>query len=86
MYLQARALQLYAYDEQYKDCVYPYACAIDTPLPQVAEEDLYHIMLNEESKANWAVAPPPDEKNHAFKEYPDISLEQWHKQHNVYIQ
>ncbi|ORZ00601.1 Mss4-like protein [Syncephalastrum racemosum] len=75
---------LYAYDKQWADCVYPMACAIDTPLPAVDPKDIYHIMLNENSKANWAVAPEPNPDKHAFSEYPDVSLEQWHKANNYY--
>ncbi|KAL9546715.1 hypothetical protein MBANPS3_006522 [Mucor bainieri] len=74
---------LYAYDKKWSAFVYPYACAIDTPLPELDPKDVYHIMLD--SKANWAETPKPDEKHHAFKEYPDCSLEDWHKANKQYI-
>lgn len=77
---------LYAYDKKYADYVYPMACAIDTPLPVVEPKDAYSIMLNEESKANWAEAPEPDPAKHAFTEYPDVSIEEWHKKNNRYIE
>ncbi|KAI8141020.1 Mss4-like protein [Fennellomyces sp. T-0311] len=76
---------LYAYCEEYADYVYPFASAIDTPLPKVEYKDIYHIMLNGDSKANWAIAPEVDEAKHAFGEYPDVSLEDWHKQNNRFI-
>lgn len=39
-----------------------------------------------DSKANWAEAPKPGSKDvHAFEEYPDCSLEQWHKEHNKFV-
>lgn len=74
---------LYAYDKKWSEFVYPYACAIDTPLPELDSKDVYHIMLD--SKANWVQAPKADEKQHAFKEYPDCSLEDWHKNNKQYI-
>ena len=76
---------LYAYCEEYADFIYPMACAIDTPLPFVEYKDIYHIMLNKDSKANWAIAPEPNPEKHAFSEYPDVSLEDWHKNNNRYV-
>ncbi|KAI7881827.1 hypothetical protein K492DRAFT_230151 [Lichtheimia hyalospora FSU 10163] len=76
---------LYAYDKSYAEFIYPLACSIDTPLPYVDYNDVYHIMLNDESKANWAIAPNPDPSKHAFTEYPDVSLEQWHKDNKRFI-
>lgn len=76
---------LYAYDKSYAEYIYPLACSIDTPLPYVDYNDVYHIMLNDESKANWAIAPSPDPSRHAFAVYPDVSLEQWHKDNKRYL-
>ncbi|KAI9273010.1 Mss4-like protein [Phascolomyces articulosus] len=76
---------LYAYCEEYADVIYPMACAIDTPLPPVDSKDVYHIMLNKDSKANWAIAPEPNHEKHAFAQYPDVSLEDWHKQNNRFL-
>ncbi|OBZ80726.1 putative glutathione-dependent formaldehyde-activating enzyme [Choanephora cucurbitarum] len=70
---------LYAYDKKYADYVYPFASAIDTPLPELENTEIYHIMLG--SKANWVPAP----KHNKFNEYPDCSLEQWHKNNNKYF-
>ncbi|GAA5795909.1 Mss4-like protein [Helicostylum pulchrum] len=76
---------LYAYDKQFGEFVYPFASAIDTPLPEVEPAtEVYHIMLN--SKANWVTAPKPGTEGvHVYEEYPDCSLEQWHKQRNKFI-
>lgn len=76
---------LYAYDKQWAEWVYPFASAIDTPLPELdPETDVYSILLD--SKANWVEAPEPNPENHAFKEYPDCSLEQWHKYNKKYVE
>ncbi|KAI7851757.1 Mss4-like protein [Circinella umbellata] len=76
---------LYAYCEEYADSIYPMACAIDTPLPFVEYKDIYHIMLNKDSKANWVIAPEMNPEKHAFSDYPDVSLEDWHKKNNRYV-
>ncbi|CAO3657476.1 unnamed protein product [Mucor hiemalis] len=73
---------LYAYDKKYKEFVYPFASAIDTPLPKVnPQSEAYHIM--QKSKANWVSVP--SSAQHTFNEYPDCSLEEWHKANNHFI-
>jgi hypothetical protein len=64
--------------------VFPYSSAIDTPLPKVDEDKINHIMLD--SKADWIPAPKPDPSKNAFTEYPNMSLEDWHKTFNHYIE
>ncbi|GAB5588604.1 hypothetical protein Unana1_03504 [Umbelopsis nana] len=76
---------LFAYDKQYTEYVYPYASAIDTPLPEPKPDDIYRIMLNDKSKCNWATTPKPDERRN-FLLYPDTSLEDWHKDHHQFIE
>lgn len=76
---------LFAYDKQYAEYVYPYASAIDTPLPEPKPDDIYRIMLNDKSKCNWATTPKPDERRN-FLLYPDTSLEDWHKAHHQFIE
>jgi hypothetical protein len=39
-------------------------------------------MLN--SKANWCSVPK--DNKHLFEEYPDCSLEQWHKDNKKYVE
>lgn len=48
-YCRKCGCHLWAYDESYKQWVYPYAGAIDTPLP--TPPCSVHIMLN--SKSSW---------------------------------
>ncbi|KAG2194788.1 hypothetical protein INT47_004119 [Mucor saturninus] len=76
---------LYAYDKQWAEWVYPFASAIDTPLPQLdPKTQVYKIMLD--SKANWVDVPDPSKEAHAFEAYPDCSIEQWHKDNGQYIE
>lgn len=74
---------LYAYDKEWAQWCYPFASCIDTPLPKMdATTDCYHIMQN--SKPDWV--PVPKGAKHIFEEYPDCSLEDWHKQHKQFIE
>ena len=41
----------------------------------------YHIMLN--SKAPWAYVPEQSEGHHRFDEYPDSSIEDWHRERGL---
>ncbi|CEP14228.1 hypothetical protein [Parasitella parasitica] len=74
---------LYAYDKKWSSFVYPFASAIDTLLPELDPKEAYHIMLD--SKAKWVAAPQPNDQHHAFSEYPDCSLEDWHKEKGYYV-
>ena len=70
---------LWVSDPRWAEWVYPFASAIDTPLPKPRE--IAHIMLD--SKAPW-VEVPGGKRNHKFAEYPDQSIEDWHKTRGVY--
>ncbi len=71
---------LFVSDPRWPELVHPHASAIDTPLPQPTERA--HIML--ESKASWVRVPEgPGEKH--FPEYPDQSIEDWHKTRGLYL-
>ena len=59
---------------------YPFASAIDTPLPK--PKRITCIMLN--YKANWARVPDPKEAD-LFDEYPDVSVESWHKKNRAWV-
>ncbi|KAI8968264.1 Mss4-like protein [Mycotypha africana] len=73
---------LYAHDPKYEDYIYPYASAIDTPLPELdPQADVYHIMIG--SKADWVNVN--DNNKHVFNEYPDCSLEEWHKKNDRFV-
>ncbi len=74
---------LWAYSEEWKDWVYPYASAIDTDLPEPPH--LYHIMLG--SKAPWVTVLKKNEKDdRLFERYPDIGIEDWHKKHGLTVE
>jgi len=70
---------LWAFDKRYSDWVYPYASAIDTPLPEPPERN--HIMID--FKKPWIIIPP-GEKDHQYARYPNKGIEQWHRDHNIY--
>jgi hypothetical protein len=76
---------LFAYDKQWAEWCYPYASAIDTDLPVPKPEDIHRLMLNKKSKCNWADTPPIDNKRN-FSEYPNTSLEDWHKNNHQFIE
>ena len=58
---------------------YPMASAIDTPLPKPQSRN--HIMLN--YAPDW-VHVPTDGAHYA--EYPERSLEQWHKDNSCFVE
>lgn len=69
---------LWLYSPAYPELVYPFASAIDTPLPKPPER--YHIMLD--YAAPWVEIPEgPNERR--FPRYPDESLEDWHRRHGL---
>lgn len=69
---------LWVWDPRWPDLVHPFASAIDTPLPEPPEQ--VHMMLG--SKASWVRDDSrPGEARH--DEYPDVSLEDWHKAHGL---
>ena len=65
---------LWVYDPDWPELVHPFASAVDTPLPSPPET--VHIMLD--SKAGWAEVPDGAAHRH-FTEYPDQSIEDWHR-------
>lgn len=69
---------LWAFDPRWPDLLHPHASAIDTPLPEPPE--IVHLMLG--SRANWVVVPEGGGHRH-FDEYPDESLEEWHRRHGM---
>jgi hypothetical protein len=69
---------LWLWDPRWPELVHPFASAIDSKLPKAPSHQ--HIMLD--SKADWV---PVEAKrgDRKFKEYPDQSLEDWHKSHGL---
>jgi len=59
--------------------VYPWATAIDTPLPKPPET--FHINLNQ--AAPWAEVPQ-GENHRRFDAVPPESIEEWHRRHGLY--
>jgi hypothetical protein len=72
---------LFIADPSWPQWVYPFASAIDTALP--APKDRVHILLD--SKPAW-VRVPAGKHDERFDEYPDQSIEAWHKAHGVYVE
>lgn len=70
---------LWLYDPRWPDWIYPLASAIDTELP--SPPDRVHLMLG--SKASWVPVPDESPEDAHFAEYPDGSVEQWHKDRNL---
>ena len=71
---------LWAFDPRWPEWVYPFASAIDTPLPKTPERQ--HIMLS--YAAPW-VAVPKGKRDMHFKEYPEEAIIDWHKQRNLLL-
>ncbi len=70
---------LWAYDPSWPELVHPFASAVDTALPVPPET--VHILLD--SKANWVEAPARPNDRH-FAEYPDESIEDWHRSRGLW--
>jgi hypothetical protein len=69
---------LWLWDPRWPELVHPFASAIDTALPEAPEQ--VHIMLG--SKAGW-VRLDAREGEARFDEYPDQSLEDWHRERGL---
>ncbi len=69
---------LWLFSPSYPDLVHPHASAVDTPLPKPPER--VHIMLN--SAAPWCLVPTGEGERH-FPEFPEESLEEWHRRHGL---
>jgi hypothetical protein len=69
---------LWLWDPRWPELIHPFASAIDSKLPTAPEH--VHILLD--SKADWA---PVDARSgdRKFAEYPDQSLEDWHRAHGL---
>jgi hypothetical protein len=67
------AAALWIWDRRWAESVYPFASAIDTPLPLPRERQL--IFLG--SRANWAEVPGR-KGDRRFQKYPKESIRDWH--------
>ena len=70
---------LWVFDPRWPEYVHPFASAIDTELPSTLER--CHIMTDFAPK--W-VSIPGGKRNPHFAEYPDRSLEEWHRTRGLY--
>jgi hypothetical protein len=69
---------LWVWDPRWPELIHPFASAIDSRLPKAPKH--VHILLD--SKADWV---PVDAKagDQKCDEYPDQSLEDWHRAHGL---
>lgn len=74
------ASALWVFSPDYPDLLHPFASAIDSDLPRAPA--LVHMMLG--SKASW-VEPDIGTGDQCFDEYPDVTLEQWHRTRGLWI-
>lgn len=69
------ASALYVWDKRWPEWVYPFASAIDTPLPKARARQL--IFLG--SRAGWAHVPT----GKRFKAYPREAIIDWHRKRRL---
>ena len=61
--------------------MHPFASAIDTKLPKAPSS--VHLLLRD--KASW-VEPQIGPNDDRFDGYPELSIEDWHKKHGLWIE
>jgi hypothetical protein len=71
---------LWLYDPTWPELVHPFASAIDTELPVPPEK--VHLMLR--FKPAWVV-PDIGPNDRTFQEYPEQSIEDWHKSRGLWV-
>ena len=69
---------LWLFDPRWAEWIYPFASAIDTPLPKPPQT--VHIMLD--YAASWVEVPHGKHDVH-FKQYPKEAIVDWHKRHQL---
>jgi hypothetical protein len=74
------ASALWMADPTWPELVHPFASAIDTDLPAPPEK--VHLMLR--FKASWVV-PDIGPGDRCFDEYPEQSIEDWHRDRGLWI-
>ena len=68
---------LWVWDKRWPEWVYPFASAIDTPLPRPKPKERSLIFLG--SRASWAHVP----EGRRFKEYPKEAILDWHRKRGL---
>lgn len=71
---------LWIHSDDYPQWVYPFASAIDTPLPK--PPDLVHLMLR--SRPDWVPLRPEGATDVHYEAYPASSIESWHRDRGLY--
>ena len=71
---------LWVFDDTWPGLIHPFASCIDTELP-ISEE---MVVLMMKSKASWVRLP--EGKTKLYDEYPELSIDDWHKKHGVWVQ
>ena len=74
------ASYLWAWSPQWPEWIYPFASAIDTPLPQ--PPDRVHLML--EFAAPW-VDPDVQPNDQQYRGYPEEGIAEWHVERGLVI-
>jgi hypothetical protein len=74
------ASALWIWDREWPDLVHPFASAIDSELPVPPAK--VHLMLR--FKASWVV-PAIADADQCFAEYPEQSIEGWHRERGLWI-
>ena len=74
------ATALWLYDPTWPDLLHPFASAVDTELPQPPSR--VHLMLG--YKPGWVV-PNIGPDDLCFDEYPEQSIEDWHRSRGLWI-
>jgi len=74
------ASALWLFDPRWPELVHPLASAIDTELPRPPSR--VHLMLR--YAASW-VQPVIGPDDQSFPEYPEQSIEDWHKQRGLWM-
>jgi hypothetical protein len=74
------ASALWLFDPSWPELVHPFASAIDTELPRPPER--VHLMLR--YRPSW-VEPQIGPNDRCFEEYPEESIEDWHKSRGLWI-
>lgn len=72
---------LWVSDRQWPELVHPFASAIDTALPPPPAN--VHLLLRD--KAAW-VEPQIGPGDERYDGYPALSIEEWHKRHNLWVE
>ena len=72
---------LWVFDPRWPEMIHPFASSIDTPLPSPPSN--VHLMLD--FKPDWVrIEDGPDDTK--FERYPELSIEDWHKQHGLWVE